>query len=152
VCILHTKHQPLRNPERIHTTMSNFLTVKLFKLRKFLGCAKLGGYVITSNANYAKGHGAEVVRTMHDIAWLRGAQHMFYVEHKVKRTTKPTIVRTNKHSFNRRGKYFVGMSADSKFLQVNDGKQIEYYSNSFHNVYRIVSRDGNDFITHEVSA
>jgi hypothetical protein len=63
--------------------------------------------------------------------------------------TKPTIDRQNVRSFNRMGKYYVGASASGKFLQVNDGKHIRYYGNPFWNLYRVVSKNGNDFVIHE---
>jgi len=62
---------------------------------------------------------------------------------------KPTIDRTNEVQFNKMGKYYVGPSQSGKFLQVNDGKHIRYYGNPFHNLYRIVSKNGNDFVIHE---
>ncbi len=65
---------------------------------------------------------------------------------------KPTIDRTNIKTYNKRGKYYVGASASGKFLQVNDGKHIRYYDNPFpvfHNLYRIVSKNGSDFVIHE---
>jgi|TARA_S200002703_G_scaffold159248_1_gene172046 hypothetical protein len=67
---------------------------------------------------------------------------------------KPTIVRMNKRSYNRMGKYYVGPTQNkngtpSKFLQVNDGKHVRYYGNPFWNLYRIVSKSGNDFVIHE---
>lgn len=64
--------------------------------------------------------------------------------------TKPSIDRINVRTFNRMGKYYVGKSANGKFVQVNDGKHIRYYGNPFHNLYRIVSKNGNDFTIHEV--
>lgn len=63
--------------------------------------------------------------------------------------TKPTIDRKNVRSFNRMGKYYVGASASGKFLQVNDGKHIRYYGNPFWNLYRVVSKNGNDFVIHQ---
>lgn len=63
--------------------------------------------------------------------------------------TKPTIDRINQRSFNRMGKYYVGASASGKFLQVNDGKHIRYYGNPFWNLYRVVSKNGNDFVIHQ---
>jgi len=62
---------------------------------------------------------------------------------------KPTIDRTNIKTYNKRGKYYVGASASGKFLQVNDGKHIRYYGNPFWNLYRVVSKNGNDFVIHE---
>jgi len=62
---------------------------------------------------------------------------------------KPTIDRKNVRSFNRMGKYYVGQSASGKFLQVNDGKHIRYYGNPFWNLYRVVSKNGNDYVIHE---
>tara|TARA_B100000900_G_C20456872_1_gene665538 strand:- start:100 stop:348 length:249 start_codon:yes stop_codon:yes gene_type:complete len=63
--------------------------------------------------------------------------------------TKPSIDRMNKRSFNRMGKYYVGASASGKFLQVNDGKHVRYYGNPFHNLYRIVSKKGTDYVIHQ---
>jgi hypothetical protein len=63
--------------------------------------------------------------------------------------TKPTIDRTNEYTFNRMGQYYVGPSASGRFLQVNDGRHIRYYGNPFWNLYRIVSRDGSDFLIHQ---
>lgn len=63
--------------------------------------------------------------------------------------TKPTIDRKNVRSFNHMGKYYVGASASGKFLQVNDGKHIRYYGNPFWNLYRVVSKNGNDYVIHE---
>jgi len=62
---------------------------------------------------------------------------------------KPTIDRTNYTTYNKMGKYYVGPSATGKFLQVNDGLHIRYYGNPFWNLYRIVSKEGNDFVIHE---
>ena len=65
---------------------------------------------------------------------------------------KPTIDRQNLATYNKKGKYYVGPSASGKFLQVNDGLHIRYYDNPFpvfHNLYRIVSKNGNDFVVHE---
>ena len=62
---------------------------------------------------------------------------------------KPTIDRKNKIDFNHMGKYYVGASATGQFLQVNDGKRIRYYGNPFWNLYRIVSKNGHDFVIHE---
>ncbi len=62
---------------------------------------------------------------------------------------KPTIDRKNVRSFNHMGKYYVGQSASGKFLQVNDGKHIRYYGNPFWNLYRVVSKNGNDYVIHE---
>jgi|TARA_R100000315_G_C5195958_1_gene114719 hypothetical protein len=65
---------------------------------------------------------------------------------------KPTIDRINERDFNKKGKYYVGPSAKGNFLQVNDGLHIRYYDNPFpvfHNLYRIVSKNGNDFVVHE---
>tara|TARA_A100000172_G_scaffold20332_3_gene11473 strand:+ start:1529 stop:1942 length:414 start_codon:yes stop_codon:yes gene_type:complete len=137
--------------------MKNYLQVKLFKLRKFLGVARVSGYVITTDKAYKLQHGANVVREIDNVINLRKNQRMFYIEHRVTRHTKPTIDRTNKYDFNWRGEYFVGMTPDGKFLQVNDGKHVEYYSNSFWNVYRIVSRPDaagkvSDYIIHKVGA
>lgn len=69
--------------------------------------------------------------------------------------TKPAIDRVNLRSYNRMGKYYVGPTQNkngtpSQFLQVNDGKHVRYYGNPFWNLYRIVSKNGNDFTTHEV--
>tara|TARA_R110001592_G_scaffold127857_1_gene339851 strand:- start:4 stop:252 length:249 start_codon:yes stop_codon:yes gene_type:complete len=63
--------------------------------------------------------------------------------------TKPSIDRINKRSFNRMGKYYVGLSASGKFLQVNDGKHVRYYGNPFWNLYRVVSKNGSDFVIHQ---
>lgn len=63
---------------------------------------------------------------------------------------KPSIDRTNKRDFNHMGKYYVGASANGKFLQVNDGKHVRYYGNPFHNLYRIVSKQGTDYVIHQV--
>jgi hypothetical protein len=63
--------------------------------------------------------------------------------------TKPAIDRTNEYTFNHMGKYYVGPSANGRFLQVNDGRHIRYYGNPFWNLYRIVSRDGSDFVIHQ---
>jgi len=68
--------------------------------------------------------------------------------HKVS-GTKPTIDRMNVKQYNRMGKYYVGESANGKFLQVNDGKHIRYYGNPFWNLYRVVSKNGNDFVIHK---
>lgn len=65
---------------------------------------------------------------------------------------KPSIDRINERDYNKFGKYYVGSSAKGKFLQVNDGKHIRYYDNPFpvfHNLYRIVSKNGSDFVIHE---
>lgn len=62
---------------------------------------------------------------------------------------KPSIDRQNRVAYNHMGKYYVGPSAQGKFLQVNDGKHIRYYGNPFHNLYRIVSKNGNDFVIHQ---
>ena len=62
---------------------------------------------------------------------------------------KPSIDRINDYEFNRMGKYYVGQSASGKFLQVNDGKHIRYYGNPFWNLYRVVSKNGNDYVIHE---
>jgi hypothetical protein len=62
---------------------------------------------------------------------------------------KPSIDRINKRKFNHLGKYYVGASVDGKFLQVNDGKHIRYYGNPFHNLYRIVSKQGTDYVIHQ---
>ena len=62
---------------------------------------------------------------------------------------KPTIDRQNFATYNRMGKYYVGPSANGKFLQVNDGLHIRYYGNPFWNLYRIVSKNGNDYVIHE---
>ncbi len=62
---------------------------------------------------------------------------------------KPTIDRINERDFNKKGKYYVGPSASGKFLQVNDGLHIRYYGNPFWNLYRIVSKNGSDFVVHE---
>jgi hypothetical protein len=63
--------------------------------------------------------------------------------------SKPTIDRMNVRTYNRMGKYYVGASASGKFMQVNDGKHIRYYGNPFWNLYRVVSKNGNDFVIHE---
>ena len=70
------------------------------------------------------------------------------VIHTITRT-KPSIDRINVMKYNRLGKYYVGMSESGKFLQVNDGFRIRYYGNPFHNLYRIVSKNGSDFVIHE---
>tara|TARA_R110000796_G_scaffold8544_1_gene27948 strand:+ start:77 stop:325 length:249 start_codon:yes stop_codon:yes gene_type:complete len=62
---------------------------------------------------------------------------------------KPSIDRINKRTFNHMGKYYVGESKSGKFLQVNDGKHIRYYGNPFHNLYRIVSKKGTDYVIHQ---
>lgn len=62
---------------------------------------------------------------------------------------KPSIDRINDYQFNRMGKYYVGASANGNFLQVNDGKHIRYYGNPFHNLYRIVSKQGTDYVIHQ---
>ena len=62
---------------------------------------------------------------------------------------KPTIDRKNALYYNNMGKYYVGPSASGKFLQVNDGYHVRYYRNPFHNLYRIVSKSGNDFVIHQ---
>jgi len=62
---------------------------------------------------------------------------------------KPSIDRTNVRDFNHMGKYYVGPSENGQFLQVNDGKHIRYYGMPFYNLYRIVSKNGNDFVIHE---
>lgn len=67
---------------------------------------------------------------------------------------KPTIDRTNERDFNKLGKYYVGASAKGNFLQVNDGYRVQYFdwdktNPVFHNLYRIVSKNGNDFVIHE---
>lgn len=61
---------------------------------------------------------------------------------------KPTIVRTNKKKD--RG-YSVRSSKGGLFTEVNRGLKVEYYAthSPFWNLYRIVSRDGNDFVIHE---
>ena len=63
--------------------------------------------------------------------------------------TKPSIDRVNEYTYNHMGKYYVGASASGKFLQVNDGKHIRYYGNPFWNLYRVVSKNGNDFVIHQ---
>ena len=63
--------------------------------------------------------------------------------------SKPTIARMNVRTYNRMGKYYVGASANGKFMQVNDGKHIRYYGNPFWNLYRVVSKNGNDFVIHK---
>ena len=68
--------------------------------------------------------------------------------HKL-RKVKPTIDRINDHKYNEMGKYYVGLSKKGRFLQVNDGYHIRYYGNPFWNLYRIVSKNGNDFVIHE---
>ena len=62
---------------------------------------------------------------------------------------KPSIDRINDYKFNDMGKYYVGPSAGGQFLQVNDGLHIRYYGNPFWNLYRIVSKQGTDFVTHQ---
>ena len=62
---------------------------------------------------------------------------------------KPSIDRINDYKFNRMVKYYVGASASGKFLQVNDGKHIRYYGNPFHNLYRVVSKNGTDYVIHQ---
>ena len=62
---------------------------------------------------------------------------------------KPTIDRQNYATYNRMGKYYVGPSTNGKFLQVNDGLHIRYYGNPFWNLYRVVSKNGNDFVIHQ---
>ena len=62
---------------------------------------------------------------------------------------KPSIDRINDYKFNRMGKYYVGASASGKFLQVNDGKHVRYYGNPFHNLYRVVSKNGTDYVIHQ---
>ena len=69
--------------------------------------------------------------------------------HKVS-GTKPSIDRRNTRFYNHMGKYYVGSSLGGKFLQVNDGKHIRYYGNPFWNLYRVVSKNGNDFVIHKV--
>ena len=64
---------------------------------------------------------------------------------------KPSIDRTNYAKFNRKGRYYVGLSESGKFLQVNDGLHIRYYGTPVHNLYRIVSKNGNDFVVHQVN-
>lgn len=82
---------------------------------------------------------------------LKIAMHNFFNrEDKI----KPTIDRTNDWSFNKFGKYYVGPSAKGNFLQVNDGFRVQYFdwdkaNPVFHNLYRIVSKNGNDFVIHE---
>lgn len=66
---------------------------------------------------------------------------------------KPTIDRQNLRSFNRMGKYYAGPTQNkngtpSRFYQVNDGKHIRYYGMPFWNLYRVVSKNGNDFVIH----
>ena len=63
--------------------------------------------------------------------------------------SKPTIDRMNVRTYNHMGKYYVGASVNGKFMQVNDGKHIRYYGNPFWNLYRVVSKNGNDFVIHE---
>ena len=63
--------------------------------------------------------------------------------------TKPSIDRINDYKFNRMGKYYVGASASGMFLQVNDGKHVRYYGNPFHNLYRVVSKNGTDYVIHQ---
>jgi len=62
---------------------------------------------------------------------------------------KPSIDRVNDKKYNDMGKYYVGPSAGGQFLQVNDGLHIRYYGNPFWNLYRIVSKQGTDFVTHQ---
>lgn len=62
---------------------------------------------------------------------------------------KPSIERINVRDYNRKGKYYVGQSENGKFLQVNDGFRVRYYGNPFYNLYRIVSKNGSDFVIHE---
>lgn len=64
---------------------------------------------------------------------------------------KPSIDRINERDYNKFGKYYVGSSAKGKFLQVNDGLHIRYYGNPFYNLHRIVSKNGNDFVVHQVN-
>ena len=63
--------------------------------------------------------------------------------------TKPSIDRINDYKFNHMGKYYVGPSAGGQFLQVNDGLHIRYYGNPFWNLYRVVSKQGTDFVIHQ---
>lgn len=63
---------------------------------------------------------------------------------------KPSIERRNKRDYNALGKYYAGDSRNGQFYQVNDGKYIRYYGNPFHNLYRIVSKNGSDFVIHQV--
>lgn len=62
---------------------------------------------------------------------------------------KPTIKRINK--YRDRG-YSVHASSKGNFVVVNRGKRVEYFDNgdTFWNLYRIVSFDGTDFVTHQV--
>jgi hypothetical protein len=62
---------------------------------------------------------------------------------------KPSIDRINDYKFNHMGKYYVGPSAGGQFLQVNDGLHIRYYGNPFWNLYRVVSKQGTDFVIHQ---
>ena len=67
---------------------------------------------------------------------------------------KPSIDRINDREYNKMGKYYVGPSAKGNFLQVNDGLRVLYFdwdkdNPVFHNLYRIVSKNGNDFVVHE---
>jgi len=64
---------------------------------------------------------------------------------------KPSIDRINERDYNKFGKYYVGLSAKGKFLQVNDGLHIRYYGKPFYNLHRIVSKNGNDFVVHQVN-
>ena len=63
--------------------------------------------------------------------------------------TKPSIDRVNEYTYNHMGKYYVGPSANGRFLQVNDGLHIRYYGNPFWNLYRVVSKQGTDFVIHQ---
>ena len=65
------------------------------------------------------------------------------------RGAKPSINRINSTRFNRMGRYYVGKSANGNFLQVNDGRHIRYYGMPFWNLYRIVSKEGTDYVIHE---
>lgn len=66
---------------------------------------------------------------------------------------KPSIDRINDYKFNRMGKYYAGPTQNkngtpSRFYQVNDGKHIRYYGMPFWNLYRVVSKNGSDFVIH----
>ena len=62
----------------------------------------------------------------------------------------PSIDRTNTTPRGWRG-YSVGPSKKGNFTEVNYGYRVCYYGNPFNNVYRIVARDGQEYITHKVS-
>ena len=67
-------------------------------------------------------------------------------------TVKATNIAIKAHNLVNRSKpmkYYVGASANGKFLQVNDGKHVRYYGNPFWNLYRVVSKNGSDFVIHQ---